>query len=215
MVKHSQHNNNRKGNNKMETLKQIRKEARLVVAFMSLGIACLLWAIHANAVIGDAYAALVLALVVCALGALVAYIVTTEIRDNLSRNSRAIIHALNAQQVNELRAELNAAQCMRDEYAETLSSVIGERDGLRVVVTQKENALANTRAMRDKNATLANELRAEIVRLQNGVMDIRETLDYTLVNDEYTHSASTAFALGTLDSAYTVNGETRYPLRNK
>jgi hypothetical protein len=195
--------------------KKIRKEARLVVAFISLGIVCLLWAIHANAVIGDAYGALVLASTVCALGALVAYIVTTEIRDNLSRNSRAIIHALHAQQLNELRAELNAVQCMRDEYAETLSSVIGERDGLRVVVAQKENALANTRAMRDKNATLANELRAEITRLQNSVMDIRETLDYTLVNDEYTHSASTAFALGTLDSAYTVNGETRYPLRNK
>jgi hypothetical protein len=209
-------NNNRKGQNKMNAkAKKIRNEARLVVAFISVGIVCLLWAIHANAVIGDAYAAFVLALVVCALGALVAYIITTELRDNLSRNSRAIIHALHAQQVNELRAELDAVQCMRDEYAETLSSVIGERDGLRVVVAQKENALANTRAMRDKNATQANELRAEITRLQNSVMDIRETLDYTLINDEYTHSASTAFALGTLDSAYTVNGETRYPLRNK
>ena len=97
--------------------KKIRKEARLVVAFISLGIVCLLWAVHANAVIGDAYGALVLASTVGALGALVAYIITTEIRDNLSRNSRAIIHALNAQQVNELRAELTAVQCMRDEYS--------------------------------------------------------------------------------------------------
>lgn len=195
--------------------KKIRNEARLVVAFISVGIVCLLWAIHANAVIGDAYAAFVLALTVCALGALGSFIVTTELRDNLSRNSRAIILALHAQQMNELRAELDAVHCMRDEYAETLSSVIGERDGLRVVVSQKENALANTRAMRDKNATLANELRAEITRLKNSVMDIRETLDYTLVNDEYTHSASTAFALGTLDLAYIVDNETRYPLRNK
>jgi hypothetical protein len=209
-------NNNRKGKNKMNTqAKKIRNEARLVVAFISVGIVCLLWAIHANAVIGDAYAAFVLALTVCALGALGSFIVTTELRDNLSRNSRAIILALHAQQMNELRAELDAVHCMRDEYAETLSSVIGERDGLRVVVSQKENALANTRAMRDKNATLANELRAEITRLKNSVMDIRETLDYTLVNDEYTHSASTAFALGTLDLAYIVDNETRYPLRNK
>ena len=203
----------------METLKQIRKETWLVLAFISVGIVCLLWAIHANAVIGDAYAALVLALVLVTLGALGSFIVTTELRDNMSRNSRAIIHALHAQQVNALRDDANKLERENARLAhgsfDTIEKLSNEIDELRELVAQKDNALANTRAMRDKNATLANELRAEIVRLQNGVMDIRETLDYTLVNDEYTHSASTAFALGTLDLAYIVNGETRYPLQNR
>lgn len=185
----------------MKTQKQIRKEARIVVAFISLGIACLLWAVHANAVIGDAYAATVLAVVLVTLGALGSFIVTTELRDNMSRNSRAIILALHAQQVtalqnenDELRAHNenteNARQVWHDEYK------------------TKAHELTNL-------ANRYNELRAKHSRLESSVMDIRETLDYSLVNDEYTHSASTAFALGTLDLAYIVNGETRYPLRNK
>jgi hypothetical protein len=41
-----------------------------------------------------------------------------------------------------------------------------------------------------------------------GGYDMPETDNDT----NYTHSASTAFAIGTLDRAYVVNGETRYPL---
>ena len=181
--------------------KKIRNEARLVVAFISVGIVCLLWAIHANAVIGDAYAAFVLALTVCALGALGSFIVTTELRDNLSRNSRAIILALHAQQVNALQNE-------NDELRANIGNIENARQVWHDEYKTKAHELTN----------LANryaELRAKHSRLENSVMDIRETLDYTLVNDEYTYSASTAFALGTLDSAYIVNGETRYPLRNK
>lgn len=185
----------------METQKQIRKETWLVLALISVGIVCLLWAIHANAVIGDAYAALVLALVLVTLGALGSFIVTTEIRDNLSRNSRAIIHALHMQQVNALQNE-------NDELRANIGNIENARQVWNDEYKMKSAELTN----------LANryaELRAKHSRLENSVMDIRETLDYTLVNDEYTHSASTAFALGTLDLAYIVNGETRYPLQNR
>ena len=203
---------------------KITREARLVVAFMSLAFTVLLWAIYTNATLGDAYGALVLAIACAFISGVSVFIITSELRDIQSRKTRAMLNKFHTQQVNELssaivKLETDNARQARQSF-DIIAELANEIDGLRASVAQKENALANTRAMRDKNATQANELRAELekikeqmtVKHREEVMGIREALDY---GDDYTYSASTALLLGTLDQGEIVRGETRYPLRNK
>ena len=90
-----------------------------------------------------------------------------------------------------------------------IAEKIGEKN-----VANTARALHNYyNAKLEKVETDNAKLCADISRLENGVMDIREALDYGATS--FTYSASAALLLGTLDQAFIHNYETVYPLRNK
>ena len=132
------------------TANKITREARLVVAFISLASIGLLWAIYKNAQLGDAYGALVLASTVGALGALVAYIITTELRDIQSRKTRKTLNKYHTQQVTELsdvitKLERDNARLAHNSF-DTIEKLCSEIDALKLsleTATQNENGLLN------------------------------------------------------------------------
>lgn len=116
----------------MKTYKTLTSEARIVLALIVASIALFDWAIYVNAQRSDAVGALVLSLTVSALGALGAYIVTCELRDNNALNSRNRLHRLHFAQVCELSNAI--AKLERDNARPNLSLDIA---------TQNENGLLN------------------------------------------------------------------------
>ena len=145
-----QTNHNRKEKTVKTTANKITREARLVVAFISLASIGLLWAIYKNAQLGDAYGALVLASTVGALGALVAYIITTELRDIQSRKTRKMLNKYHTQQVNELsdaiaKLETENARLARSSF-NTIETLCSEIDALKLsleTASLNENGLLN------------------------------------------------------------------------
>jgi chromosome segregation ATPase len=82
-------------------------------------------------------------------------------------------------------------------------------------VREQEFTRLRLSEVNDKLTAQVDEQETEIDNLLQSRNDWREAYDKLRNGDNgnrYTHSASTAFALGTLDKAYTVNGETVYPL---
>jgi hypothetical protein len=217
---------------------------------MSLAFIGLLWAIYANAQLGDAYGALVLAIACAFISGVSVYVITTELRDIQSRKTRKTLNKYHTQQVNELSDAIvkletqlrNANETQRDTVARFAHArqLLAET-GLDLV--EHEQADAYT----DKLHTLNHALWAfgyamvEDSDLLNGAWDTLRGIDATqltptqkaeafaeyvlfIYSDEpeftittpakldYTYSASTAFMVGTLDKAYLVGNETRYPL---
>jgi len=177
----------------MKTLRTLTREARTVCAILVLSILALLWAIQVDASLGDDYGALVLAGALATISALGAFIVTSELRDNNAKQLRARMSRLHTQQVNTLS---DAIVKLENRY-DTLNDLYNES-----VITHA----------RDKSRLVSLREQRDALALRIAIQgDIDATLCPTVT--DYTHSASTALMLGTLDKAYALaNGETVYPL---
>jgi len=106
------------------------------------------------------------------------------------------------------RVRVLSAQVMAD--AEELESVT---NGYRALNSENADNARHIGALRDRVRTLTADLawaRELLARDGRDLVEHDEADAYA--ETAFTHSASTAFAVGTLDRAYVVNGETRYPL---
>ena len=109
--------------------------------------------------------------------------------------------------VDELRTELESVESQLNDSHSRETELRAERDA--------EREISQARALK------AEKLRAEVADLTERVEVLQESRnDWRTAYDKlrngvtgYTHSASTAFALGTIDRAYEVDGETRYPVK--
>ena len=132
----------------MKTYKTLTNEARVFLALIVPSIALFSWAIYANAQLGDAVGALVLTVTVCALGALGAVVVTSEVRDNYARVLRNRLHKLHNAQVNTLSdaiAKLERDEAVLSSRYDTLTDLYNEsvithaRDKSRLVSLTEQN----------------------------------------------------------------------------
>ena len=132
------------------TANKITREARIVVAVVLACIGGLLAGVYINAQRVDAVGALVLASAVGVLGASVAYIITTELRDIQTRKTRNTLNKYHTQQVNELsdaivKLERDNARLAYNSL-ENLENLSNEIDALKLsleTASLNENGLLN------------------------------------------------------------------------
>jgi chromosome segregation ATPase len=124
----------------------------------------------------------------------------SELADSEHRENIATADLKRAREIGENLNNIHREQVAR------IGELTAERDNLREI--------SQARALN------AEKLRAEVRELTERVEVLQESrADWRTAYDKlrngqnnYTASASTAFALGTLERAYEVDGETRYPL---
>ena len=139
-----------------------------MLALIVPSIALFTWAIYVNAQRVDAVGALVLSLTVCALGALGAVVVTSELRDDNARVLRNRLHKLHSAQVLELSNAIVKLETHNDNYARKYSALVIDNTATELLNKQLSTLTRDMNKSRINANAEYRQLRAQLETVTRG-----------------------------------------------